>query len=264
MSLPFQQSNSNALTYLEKQAPVSFSAVTQYFEKYSLNHQEYDKLFQTIPYAPDPRDLATLHHLVLTYKRTSVLEFGSGFSSLVIAEALHQLSSSTDISKLKDLRRSNLFHLYTVDDQKNYLKLTKKRFPSHLLGQVSFLHSSTYASTFNHRFCTYYSKLPSVSPDLIYIDGPDQFCVNGNVDGWSPRSRDMMPMSADVLRIEYFLASNTHIIVDGRSANVNFIRDNLQRNWSYSYNPLIDQHVFVLEEPSFGRFTDLLLEFYDS
>ena len=215
-----------------------------------------------MPYAPDPRDLATLHFLVKSLKRTSVLEFGSGFSSLVIAEALHQTAASNDLAKLKDLRRTKLFHLHTIDDQKKYLKLTKKRFPPKLLDHVSFYFSTAYASTFNNHFCTFFSNLPPISPDLIYIDGPDQFCVKGAVDGWSPRTRDMMPMAADVLRFEYFLASNTHIVVDGRSANVNFLRDNLKRDWSYSYNPLIDQHIFVLQEPSFGRFTDLLLEFY--
>ena len=29
--------------------------------------------------------------------------------------------------------------------------------------------------------CTYYDNLPNISPDLIYLDGPDQFSSIGSL-----------------------------------------------------------------------------------
>ena len=34
---------------------------------------------------------------------------------------------------------------------------------------------------FGGRICTYYSKIPNVCQDLIYLDGPNQFSPKGNI-----------------------------------------------------------------------------------
>ena len=36
-------------------------------------------------------------------------------------------------------------------------------------------------TSFNGRICTQFKKLPLINPDLIYLDGPDQFNIKGNV-----------------------------------------------------------------------------------
>ena len=41
-----------------------------------------------------------------------------------------------------------------------------------------------------------------------------------------------MPMSCDILKIEYFLKPGTIIVVDGRTSNLRFLINNLQRKWS--------------------------------
>jgi hypothetical protein len=80
--------------------------------------------------------------------------------------------------------------------------------------------------TFNDRVCTYYDFLPNVSPDFIYIDGPNQHGTLGDIGGISTRHKDRMPMSADILRMEHFLLPGTLIVVDGRTANARFL------NWT--------------------------------
>ena len=45
---------------------------------------------------------------------------------------------------------------------------------------------------FNGRVCTQYKKLPLINPDLIYLDGPDQFNVKKNVNGISTNLGCMM------------------------------------------------------------------------
>jgi len=59
--------------------------------------------------------------------------------------------------------------------------------------------------------------------------------VLSDISGWSTYHKDMMPMSADVLRIGHFLAPWTIIVFDGRAANARFVKSNLQRGWSYKY-----------------------------
>ena len=88
------------------------------------------------------------------------------------------------------------------------------------------------SSEFNGKLCTYYDNLPNISPDLIYLDGPDQFSSIGSLRGLSTRSSDRMPMFADILSFEHFLTP-TLIVIDGRSANARFLKSNLQRNWDY-------------------------------
>ena len=59
-------------------------------------------------------------------------------------------------------------------------------------------------TTFNGRICTEYKKLPLCNPDFIYLDGPDQFNVKGNVNGINTGHKDLMPMICDILKIENF------------------------------------------------------------
>ena len=80
------------------------------------------------PYKPDLRDLYNLYHLIIINKRTTILEFGTGWSSLIISLALSDLKRKYDIS---NLRRQNPFELFVLDNEKKYLNLSKKRINSH-------------------------------------------------------------------------------------------------------------------------------------
>ena len=84
-------------------------------------------------------------------------------------------------------------------------------------------------TSFQGRISTEYKKLPMCNPDFIYVDGPDQFNVKGNINGLSTRHKDMMPMQCDILKIEYYLIPGTIIIADGRAANSKFLKDFFQK-----------------------------------
>jgi len=98
-------------------------------------------------------------------------------------------------------------------------------------------------------------------PDLIYLDGPDQFSPLGNVRGVSTNHSDRLPMSGDILAIEHFLLPGTLIVVDGRSANARFLKTNFQRDWSYFYHQEFDQHFFELLEEPLGIFNKRQIDF---
>lgn len=101
-------------------------------------------------------------------------------------------------------------------------------------------------TTFNHRICTEYEKLPLVNPDFIYLDGPGQECSIGSNSGINVKHQDFMPMSIDILKIENFLIPGTIILVDGRTINARFLKNNFQRSWKYIHDKNNDQSIFFL------------------
>ena len=78
------------------------------------------------PYKPELRDLYNLYNYIILNKRITVLEFGSGWSSMVMLLALNELKTkySKEVTKL---RRNNPFELFILENEKNILKLPKKK-----------------------------------------------------------------------------------------------------------------------------------------
>ena len=70
------------------------------------------------PYIPELDDLYNLYQYVLINKRTTILEFGSGWSSLILSLALKELADKFS-NEVKSLRRNNPFELFVVENEKN-------------------------------------------------------------------------------------------------------------------------------------------------
>lgn len=204
-------------------------------------------------------DLIRLHHLITSRKATTVMEFGAGKSTVVINNALEKNREKYFDFCKENLRRTNLFECYTVDNNEEWIKTTQEQYS--FLSSVKFHYSKCIVSTFNDRICTYYEDLPNICPDFIYLDGPDQFSPEGNVRGISTNHPDRLPMTGDILSMEYFLLPGTLIVVDGRTANAMFLKNNLQRNWEYFHSEEWDQHFFELKEPPLGRYNKKQIDF---
>jgi hypothetical protein len=205
-----------------------------------------------IPFPVELDDLIRLHHIVVSRKVTTILEFGVGYSTTVLADALlkNKRHHSTKIDGF--LRRANPFEIHSIDNNEHWITEAKRSVPSSLFnkGHMFFHHCPLSVGEFNGRLCTYFDNIPDLCPDFIYLDGPDQFSPTGSLRGLSTRHQDRMPMAADILAFEHFLCPGTLIVVDGRTANARFLRCNLQRRWSYFYHSGFDQHFFeLLEEP---------------
>ena len=219
-------------------------------------------------YLPNLNDLYRLYQFILINKRTTILEFGSGWSTLIFSLALRDLKLKFN-KKVKFLRRNNPFELFVLENQKKYLVNTRNRINKfnnqyRITNKIniSYNFSEVEMTTFNNRICTQYKKLPLCNPDFIYLDGPEQFKVKKDVNGISTRHKDMMPMVCDILKFEYFYTPGTIIICDGRGANAKFLKDNLKRKWKYINDRINDQHIFYLRDPSLGKYNDLQLKFY--
>ena len=209
------------------------------------------------PFEPELDDLARLHWLVVSRRVLTALEFGVGFSTRVIdlALELNQVEHSSATGNLRILRP---FELFSVDNQQVWIERVSHTFD---LLRTTLWHSDVEMSTFNERVCTTYANLPNISPDFIYLDGPDQFSPRGHIRGLSTASPDRLPMSADILAFEHFLLPGTLIVVDGRTANARFLRSNLQRRWSYQHVPEWDQHFFELREEPLGVWNERQIDF---
>tara|TARA_B110000444_G_C18734328_1_gene544846 strand:- start:207 stop:1028 length:822 start_codon:yes stop_codon:yes gene_type:complete len=215
---------------------------------------EYNK----VPFSSEYDDLIRLHYLVLSRKVTTVLEFGVGKSSIVFDNALRINKVLYEDFCKKNLRRGNLFECHSIDNNEDWINSVKKKYNTEL---VTISYSDCIVSEFNNRICTLYENIPNICPDLIYLDAPDQFSPKGNVRGISTNHTDRLPMSGDILCFENFLLPGTLIVVDGRTANAIFLKNNLQRDWKYYYSEIYDQHFFELNEKPLGPYNKRQLDF---
>lgn len=210
------------------------------------------------PFPPELDDLARLHFLVRSRKVITILEFGLGKSTAVFDDALQKNEKEDGGWIQENLRRANPYRCFSVDNYPKWIEQVKKDFN---LEKVDYHLADLEMTTFNDKICTLYSSLPNICPDLIYLDGPDQFSAEGTVRGITTETIDRVPMAADILALEHFLLPGTLIVVDGRSANARFLKCNLQRDWLYDYSATFDQHFFELVEQPLGVFNKSQIEF---
>ena len=209
-------------------------------------------------YPAELDDLIRLHYLLTSRKVTTILEFGAGLSTKVFDHALTINKNLYSDFVGSNLRVNNSFECHTMETSKKWIKINKNKYPSK---NVIYHHSKCITATFNGRICTMYKKLPNICPDFIYLDGPDQYSVTGNIRGISTRHINRLPMAGDLLAMEHFLLPGTLIAVDGRTANARFLKTNFQRNWKYHYFKNYDQHFFELDEMPLGILNERQINF---
>ncbi len=214
------------------------------------------------PFPAELDDLIRLHYLVRKRKVRTILEFGGGKSTSIFADAIKKNKDQYAQTVKDKLRIAHPFEIHSIENNPEWRSIVEERLKHH--ESVNFHLCSLHMGEFNSRICTYYDGIPNVRPDLIYLDGPDQFSVQGDVRGLHTRHLDRMPMAADILCIEHFLEPGTLIIVDGRTANARFLKTNFQRNWEHEFLPEYDQHFFELKEEPLGPWNAAAIDFMNS
>lgn len=214
-----------------------------------------------VPFPAELDDLARLHYLARSRKVTTVLEIGAGKSTVVLADAMRRNQAEFGDYVATHLRRANPFEVHTLEQSSDWVEVCRAALPPALAPYVHFQCAPVQMTTFNGRACTLYARIPDICPDLIYLDGPDQFSVEGDVHGISTRSADRLPMSADLLLLEPFLLPGTLIAVDGRTANARFLKNNFQRPWRYAHHVEADLHTFELVEAPLGKLNERQIRF---
>ena len=211
---------------------------------------------------PEVIDLVNLHKLIRKRKVFTVLEFGVGYSSLVIADAL--LKNKNDYEKLKikpEIRKENMFELHSVDPSKFWIDKFVKQIPKEFTKIIHVQYSSVNISEFNKRICHFFNKLPNIIPDFIYVDGPAAYDVKGKIRGIAFNKMERTVMNGDLLSIEPFFTPGTFILIDGRTNMARFLRNNFQRSYKYRHNIKNDTHEFELIEPPLGIYNKRMLDY---
>lgn len=235
--------------------------IFQNIKNLKINDKKNNPFIDTRPYGLELNDLYRLHQIILKYKRTTILEFGVGWSTKIMANAL-LINKKRYSNKIRHLRFNNAFQIHTVDNFKKYITQTKKKLNYNEKKNTFIRYSEVKMCQYNGKISTEYNQLPRINPDLIYLDAPSQFNVKGTVNNISTSHYDFMPMACDILKIEYFLRPGTIIVIDGRTSNYNFLKNNFQRKWKTFKDFKNEQFFLILDEPPLGKLNIKQNEFY--
>lgn len=207
----------------------------------------------SVAIAPDIDDLARLHQLVRDRRAFTVLEFGVGYSTLVIADALAKNADDFAASDAEvELLPADAFRVFSVDASQVWLETAMARLPKGLQTHVVAVHSPVRAGTYNGQLCHFYDHVPNVVPDFIYLDGPDPHDVAGTVNGLDFSHRERTVIAADLLVMEPTFVPGLMILVDGRTNNARFLAHNFRRTYDWVEDPDGRFTIFELAEPPLG------------
>ena len=205
------------------------------------------------PLGPHIDDLVRLYLKIKKRFCVSVLEFGLGYSTFVIAQALKENKERWDALENKpEARRTDMFQLHSIECSGQWATEIVERLPESLYDVIRILHCRPYTALLNNQLCHLYDLLPDVVPDFIYLDGPDPAQVQGSIQGLSFQCPERTPMTADPLIMESTMLPGTMILIDGRTQNARFLARNFQRNWDVRELWEEDVTIFELCEPRLG------------
>ncbi|MBI1760318.1 MAG: class I SAM-dependent methyltransferase [Acidobacteria bacterium] len=215
-----------------------------------------------IPLPPEPDDLVYLHQTVRRRKSFTVLEFGLGYSTVVLADALRKNQADWErLAEKPDIRNRFMFQLFSVDASESWIENIQQRLPHELVERVHIQHSTVEIGTFNGQLCHYYQNIPDVVADFIYLDGPSPKDVKGTLNGLSFQCDERTVMSGDLLLMEPTLLPGTLILVDGRTNNARFLARNFQREYLIHWDRDRDCTTFELNEERLGKYNVLGSDF---
>jgi hypothetical protein len=240
---------------------MDLNTARQYFVDHGLDKHFAHVSPEAIP--PHLDDLARIHKLIRDRKSFTVLEFGVGFSSIIIADALKR--NKDDWEKIENkpaIRNRFMFKCFSVDSSEKWIEVAKSRIPESLSSFISFQFSKVKIGTFNGQLCHFYESLPDIIPDFIYLDGPDPATVEGTMNGLSFQCTERTVMSGDLLLMESTFLPGTFIIVDGRTNNARFLKNNFKREYKFVWDKAGDVSTFELLEERLGKYNLLGSDFF--
>ena len=165
-------------------------------------------------------DLERLYRAVRRKRCRTVLEFGCGLSTIVMAAALRRNERKTGVAG----------RVWAVETAQAWTDLVRAATPPDLRPYLHITTADAELTVWDGQLCHIFSALPNVSPSLIYVDGPDSQQVKGEHRGLT-FCDGRNAVAADVLLYESSLAPGAEIYVDGRVPNADFLRANLKRRY---------------------------------
>ena len=223
-----------------------------------LNEKEFElKLFadSTIDensYPPELNDLYYIYRLIRDRVILSVLEYGCGWSSKAINIALEEnFRDFSDLFNSNFIRHPNKWCHLIIDANEGYIEKTLDRFSPKKIKTEAIKAIPTISNTESSPVF-YWDYLPNFSPDLIYIDGPDDNQIVGTFRFFKYENSFTPPIFSDLLRLEPFLMPESILLFDGRTSHVRYVQRNFKRNWETYTDPFGDRTVMRLDESPLG------------
>jgi hypothetical protein len=253
--LPKIPSRDECVEYLKNEG------ILEYFE---IGGQKKEGVFDAVdknnklPIAPEPEDLYRLHTLIRQRKVFNVLEFGLGFSTIVMTDALKKNKDAyyASVNHRPEVRITKPFKLFSVDASQYWIDSFRSKYSGKFpyFDMVELAYSECELGEHCGQICHFYKKYPNVITDFIYLDGPGGHDVQGNINGLSfIDCPERTVMSGDLLKMESMFLPGTMIIVDGRTNNVRFLKNNFKRLYVFEYNADEDISAFELSEEPLGK-----------
>lgn len=212
-------------------------------------------------YKPEVRDLYRLYNFVIDNCVISILEFGSGWSTLALSMGLE-----FNEYKLKTLytgykRNCNSFRLCSVDSSKFFSDKAVNRLSENQRKLVDVFISKPYLNKFQGYPVSTWKPVPRFDFDLIYLDAPEPEQIVVEETALPMSTLYDLPIAGDICINEPYILPSTSIIVDGRTANVRFLESKLYRNWSVKTYTAQDISILYLDEEPLGSINDAHISF---
>lgn len=198
--------------------------------KMALAKRGYVSLFDGRPpeaYPPDWADLWSIYRMIRKCRPATVLEFGSGCSTIMTAQALADNATGGAPG-----------HLYSLDTKPepggvDWGQKTLDSIPAHLKQYCTLRVTPVVLSKFEGRPVWRYENVPDISPDFIYLDGPDFV--------HSPHK-----VAVDVLDLESRFGPGFRLLVDGRIKNCMFLDAHFKRVYHKTYRRFLHNTIYDL------------------
>ncbi len=228
------------------------------FEKNIMNVYE---LENSNLYKPEIDDLWFLYSLIKDKCVTSILEYGSGWSTYAMAIALQENFVAFGVEHIQAIRHPNPFKLMTIDASDKFQESAMSRIPVDCIGNILPVTATPNLTSLDNVICHQFDFIPNFAPDLIYLDGPDHDQIIGNVAGFEYKESFTQPMGIDLLMVEPFLWPETIVVTDGRTANARFLTSRFKRDWHILHDPFGDRTIFRLNETPLGIISEDHIKF---
>lgn len=168
-------------------------------------------------------DLWLLYRAVRRRQPQVILEFGSGCSTVVLAQALWNNSR---------LSPGPGGRLYAVETDPVWAKVTHRALPERLRAVCEVWDSPLAEVEWDGTPSFRHARLPEVAPDFIYLDGP----------ALTPERQ----VAVDILDLESQFPRGLHVVVDGRWQNATFLRRHLRRRYRFRNEWWFKRRTFTL------------------
>jgi hypothetical protein len=141
------------------------------------------RLLQNKPYDFDINDCVNLYNKIIETRRLCVLEFGSGWSTLIIAKALYDLKKKY-FKKVSKIRKRDIFCLYVLETSSKFKNISMSKIPNYIKKEIKITAgvSGVIMSKYRDSVCNTYKKIPNCNPDFVYIDGPHIKDIKGHIN----------------------------------------------------------------------------------